>query len=134
MPFKAGELSAVGYMKGKKVAFSKLVTAESAAKLSISAIPLSITSDVELFDISVRDKNGQIVTGAVNAITLKVEGGARLMGIDNGDLNYTGSFKTDTRNAFQGRLLVTLQKVSPGNEFRIIATSPGLDAGTLVRK
>jgi beta-galactosidase len=133
VPFKAGELSAVGYLKGKKVAFSKLITAEPAAKLEISAIPLSVTGDVELFDVSVRDKSGQIVTGAVNAITLKVEGAARLIGIDNGDLNYTGSFKTDTRNAFQGRLLVTVQTVRPGNEFRIMATAKGLSVGKFVK-
>src|SRR5450631_559885 len=130
--FQAGELTAIGYIKGKKVAISKLVTAEKASKLQISAIPLSITSDVGIYEITVKDKAGQIVVDATNAITVKVEGGGRLIGIDNGDLNYTGSFKTETRNAYHGRLLVTVQKTSPVNEARIIATAPGLSSDRIV--
>src|SRR5450432_1961006 len=130
--FQAGELTAIGYIKGKKVAISKLVTAEKATKLQISAIPLSITSDVGIYEITVKDKAGQIVVDATNAITVKVEGGGKLIGIDNGDLNYTGSFKTETRNAYHGRLLVTVQKTSPVNEARIIATAPGLSSDRIV--
>jgi beta-galactosidase len=129
--FHAGELVAIGYSKGKKVAVSKLVTAEKAMKLQISAIPLSITSDVGVYEITVRDKTGQTVMDATNPITVKVEGGGRLIGIDNGDLNYTGLFKTETRNADQGRVLVTVQKTSPSNNVRIIATAPGLTDGNL---
>jgi beta-galactosidase len=130
--FQAGELTAIGYIKGKKVAISKLVTAEKATKLQISAIPLSITSDVGIYEITVKDKAGQIVVDATNAITVKVEGGGRLIGIDNGDLNYTGSFKTETRNAYHGRLLVTVQKTSAVNEAQIIATAPDLSSGRII--
>jgi beta-galactosidase len=130
--FQVGELTAIGYIKGKKVAISKLITAEAATKLEISAIPLSITSDVGVYEITVKDKTGQIVADATNAITVKVEGGGRLIGIDNGDLNYTGSFKTETRNAYHGRILVTVQKTSLANEAQIIATAPGLSSGRIV--
>jgi len=129
--FQAGEITAIGYIKGKKVAVSKLVTAETATKLQISAIPLSITSDVGVYEITVKDKAGQTVIDATNAITVQVEGGGKLIGIDNGDLNYTGSFKTDTRSAYHGRLLVTVQKTSPIHKAQIIATTPGLSSGRI---
>jgi len=131
VPFHIGELTAIGYIKGKKVAISKIVTAERATKLQIASIPLSISSDVEVYEITIRDKSGQLVIDASNPITVKVEGAGSLIGIDNGDLNYTGSFKTDTRNAYQGRLVVTIQKTSAANEIRIIATAPGLSEGNL---
>jgi beta-galactosidase len=134
VPFQAGELTAIGYIHGKKVAISELVTADSARKLQISSIPLSITSDVGVFEIAVKDKAGQTVIDATNPISVRVEGGGRLIGIDNGDLNYTGLFKTETRNAYQGRILVTVQKTSAINEVRIIATAPGLSAGSLLTK
>jgi beta-galactosidase len=128
VPFKAGELSAVGYRKGKKVAFSKLVTAGSAKKLQITSIPLFIKGDVAVYEMSVEDNAGQTVIDATNAITVSVEGGGKLIGIDNGDLNYTGSFKTNTRNAFQGRVLITVQKTLPGDDVQIIASAPGLSS------
>jgi beta-galactosidase len=63
---------------------------------------------------------------ATDAITVKVEGGAKLIGMDNGDLNYTGPFKTETRKAYEGRILVSIRKTSPQNKTQIMATSPGL--------
>jgi beta-galactosidase len=124
--FHAGELTAIGYMKGKKVAVSKLITSGAATKLQISEISLPISSDVLLYEITVQDKSGQIAMDATDAITVKVEGGAKLIGMDNGDLNYTGPFKTETRKAYEGRILVSIRKTSPQNKTQIMATSPGL--------
>ena len=130
--FQRGALTAVGYIKGKKAAMSKLVTAGPATKLVISEIPLSVKNNVGLYEITVQDKNGQMVIDATDTITIKVEGGGKLIGIDNGDLNYTGAFKTDTRNAYQGRLLVSIQKTSLLNEVRIIGIAPGLSSCSFI--
>jgi hypothetical protein len=130
--FQPGDLTAIGYIKGKKVAVSKLVTAGPATKLQISEIPLSINSDVGVYEIIVQDKAGQIVVDAAPAITINVGDGAWLIGMDNGDLNYTGPFKTNTRNAYQGRLLVTIQKKPEINDVKIIATAPGLSSGSFI--
>ncbi len=129
--FRPGELTAIGYMKGNKVAISKLITAGPPAKIQISEIPLCIPGDVGLYEITVNDKSGRLVIDATDAITITLEGKAKLIGIDNGDLNYTGPFKTSTRNAYRGRLLVTIQKISPANKIKMIATTPGLLPGGL---
>jgi hypothetical protein len=128
--YQAGELTAIGYNKGKKVATSKLVTAGAATKLQVTPLPLKDSGDIVLFEITVKDKFGVTVIDAKNAINVKVEGG-KLIGLDNGDLDYTGDFKTDTRNAYQGRLLVVLQKSASAGEIRLTATAPGLLAGNL---
>lgn len=124
--FKPGELTAVGYNKGKKVVTSKLVTAGPAANLHITPLKLPVSGDVAIYEITVRDKAGVIVVDAKNPVTVKVEGG-QLIGIDNGELDYIGPFKTDTRNAYQGRLLVTVQKTST-REPLITATAQGLSS------
>ena len=49
---------------------------------------------------------------AETAILLVAESGAK--------------FKTDTRNAYQGRLPATVQRSAPTGEIRLLATAPGL--------
>jgi beta-galactosidase len=132
--FKAGELTAVGYKQGKQVAVSKLVTAGPAAKLQISTVPLAVKGDIEMFEITVRDNKDNLVVDATNPVFIKVEDGGRLIAVDNGDLNYTGLFKTDTRNAYRGRLLIAIKKMSTAAEFRIKATAPGLAESSFIQR
>jgi beta-galactosidase len=131
--YTAGELKAVAYNKGKQVATSILKTTEEATKLQIAPLQLPIASDIVLFEVTVTDKAGLKVIDGKPPITIKVEGGGKLIGIDNGELDYTGSFKTDTRNAYQGRLLVAVNRISPATEgeIHIIATAPGLSTAIL---
>ncbi len=126
--YAPGEITAVGYNKGRKVATSKLTTAGAATKLQLT--PLHTAGDVVIYEIIVTDKAGITVVDAKDAITVKVEGGGRLIGLDNGELDYIGAFKTDVRNAYQGRLLVTVQRTSPAGEIRITASASGLASAT----
>ena len=134
--YKSGELKAIGYKNGKQVAASKLRTTDIASKLQITSLPLAIASDIILFEITATDKNGLNVIDAKAVVTVKVEGGGKLIGVDSGELDYTGSFKTDTRNCYQGRLLVAVKRISPeaDGEIRLTATAPGLSATTLTTK
>jgi beta-galactosidase len=131
--YKPGELRAIGYSKGKQVATSKLITTDVASKLQITSLPLPIASDIILFEVTVTDKAGLKVIDGKTAITVQVEGGGKLIGLDNGDLDYTGSFKTNTRNSYEGRLLVAVKRILPAaeGEIHIIATAPGLTTAIL---
>lgn len=124
--YTAGELTAIGYIKGKKVATSKLVTTSAPTKLQITPLPIPLSDDVVLFEVTVRDKNGLTVTDAKDPIIVKVEGAGKLIGLDNGELDYIGMFKTDTRNAYQGRLLVTVQKTAADGEVSLTSTANGM--------
>ena len=66
------------------------------------------------------------MTDATPAVTVRIEGAGNLIGLDTGDLNHAGLFKTDTRNAYQGRLLATVQRSQPAGEVRVLVTAPGL--------
>jgi hypothetical protein len=64
-------------------------------------------------------------------VQVRVEGAGRLIGLDTSDLNYGGFFKVDTRDAYQGRLLVTVQSTAPTREIHLTASAPKLPAATL---
>ena len=124
--YKPGELKAVGYLKGKQVATSKLITTGAPAKLEIRKLDIADTSDVMLFEVTVTDNKGLLVTNATMPITVKAEG-AEIIGVDNGNLNYDGLFKTNIRNAYNGRLLVTVKKTAPEKGIKVTARADGLD-------
>jgi beta-galactosidase len=64
------------------------------------------------------DEAGLTVQDATPAVTVRVEGAGRLIGLDTGDLGYDGLFKTDTRKAYQGRLLATVQRTTRTGQVR----------------
>ena len=129
--YTPGTLSAIGYRAGKEVATQQLVTTGPAARLQIIPVPPIIPSDLAFYEIRVVDEAGLSVLNATHAVTVRIEGSGRLIGLDAADLNYSGLFKTDTRNAYQGRRLATVRRTSPSGEVRLAATAPGLTAATL---
>jgi beta-galactosidase len=124
--YAPGTLSAVGYRAGKEVAAQKLATTGQAAQLQITPLPSPIASDLAFYEITVVDQAGLAVLKATPAVTVRVKGAGRLIGLDTGDLNYVGLFKTNTRNAYHGRLLATVQRTAPTGGIRLTAAAPGL--------
>ena len=132
--YQTGELKAVGYLKGKQVATSKLVTAGTATKLAIKQLNVPFAGDVMFFEIDVIDKNGLPVADAKMPVTVKVEGDAEIIGLDNGQLDFAGPYKTNTREAYNGRLLVTVKKIQQGKGIQLTAESVGLASSTFNSK
>jgi beta-galactosidase len=128
--YKPGELKAVGYLKGIQVIASKLMTTGEAAKLEIKQLNIPVTDDMMLFEINVTDKNGVPITDAKMPVTIKVQGDGEIIGVDNGQLDFAGPYKTNTRDAYNGRLLVTIQKVGHKKGITLRAESAGLDSST----
>ena len=126
VPYAPGVLAAVAYRAGKKVATHELRTAGAPARLQLTPQPSPVATDLMLCEITVVDAAGLTVPDAKTAVTVQVEGAGRLIGLDTGDLDYGGLFKVATREAYQGRLLATVQRTSPAGDFRLTATAPGL--------
>jgi beta-galactosidase len=129
--YAPGVLSAVGYRAGHQVSTQELRTAGTPARLQIKPMASPITSDLTLYEIVVVDDAGQPVLDATPAVTVRVDGAGHLTGLDSGDLNYGGMFKVETRDAYQGRLLATVQRTTPAGEVHIFVTSPGLPSAAL---
>jgi beta-galactosidase len=132
VPYAPGVLSAVGCRAGRQVAVHELRTAGPAARLQITPLPSPVPGDLAFCEITVVDEAGVIVPDATPAVTVRIEGTGRLIGLDTGDLSYVGLFKTDTRDAYQGRLLATVQRTQPAGEAKLEAGSPELPTATFV--
>ncbi len=126
LTYAPGLLTAVGYRGGKPVAVQGLRTTGAPTRLQITTLTSPMASDVTLCEINVVDVAGRTIQDATPAVTVRVEGSGRLLGLDTGDLGYGGLFKTDTRNAYQGRLLAAVQRTAPIGGIRVVATSPEL--------
>ena len=131
--YQPGELKAVGYLKGKQIATSKLVTAGIAEKLVIKQLSISFAGDMMFFEITVTDKNGLPVTDAKNPVTVKIEGDGEIVGVDNGELDFAGPYKTNTRDVYNGRLLVTVNRIRQEKGITLTAESAGLTP-TIIEK
>jgi beta-galactosidase len=129
--YASGEISATGYKGGRKVISDKLTTTGSAVKLVITPVTLPIKSDVLLFEITVVDKAGLIVSENEQPVMINVEGAGVLIGLDTGNLVYEGLFKTNTRNSFQGRILASIHRSEKDGEIKITATASGISTATL---
>jgi beta-galactosidase len=116
--YAPGVLSAVGYHTGRQVAAQKLVTTGTPVRLQVTQVLSPISSDIAFYEITVVDEAGLTVQDATPAVTVRVEGAGRLIGLDTGDLGYDGLFKTDTRKAYQGRLLATVQRTTRTGQVR----------------
>lgn len=129
VPYKEGKLEAVGYRNGKKVVFDKLETTGEAVAIKATPVWKTLEKDgldIAILDVCITDSKGRTVPTAQNNIKVKVEGGATLVGIDSPNLIYTGSFKADNRDAFEGHLMVTIQSNGSTEPVKVTLTSDGL--------
>ena len=132
VPYAPGVLSAGGYRAGRQVAAQALRTAGVPARLQITPLQSPISSDLAFYEITVVDDASLTVPDATSPVTVHVEGAGRLIGLDTGDLDYGGRFKVDTRAAYQGRLLATVQRTAPAGEIRHAAATSGLPTAMFV--
>ena len=84
VPYRAGELKAVGYRHGKPVARDRVITPLAPDHLKIEIAtqgrPLQADgSDFVFVYVSVVDRNGQVVPDAEPAVSLSVQGAAELL-------------------------------------------------------
>ncbi len=132
--YKPGKLRAVGYKNGKKVYVEKVETTGPAANIKVELNKTKLKADgqdVAVVDLTLVDKAGNEVKDACNNITLRVLGGAEILGWGNGDPGFKskerpkmGELKNaQVIHAFMGKAQVILRSI-PGNEqpFKVIAT------------
>lgn len=121
LKFKEGTVKAVGYNAKKRVTEDFLTTATEASKLVAKPDKTLLKADgkdISMIEISIVDKNGVLIADRDDLITVKVSGEAWLIGLDSGDIYYTGLFKTNTRKLFKGKLMVAVQSTTnAGNVF-----------------
>jgi len=134
VPFQPGTLKAVSYKNGKVVKVAEVHTAGKPAKIELVADRKQIGADgrdMSFITVKILDKDGNIVPDADNKVSFKVNGGAFIAGVDNGDPINHDPFKADWRKAFHGLALAILQSNAKAGNITFSASADGLAPASL---
>ena len=130
VPYEPGTITAIAYdEEGREVVRQERRSFGDSAQLCLAADKQEILADHEdlcFVTIEALDKQGHPVEKAVDYVTVKVQGPARLLGMDNGDSTDYDQYKTDTRKLFSGKLLAVLGATDEPGEIRVEVSGEGL--------
>ena len=129
LPWKPGSLTARGYIGGKQVVEHLLKTAGAPEHLEVIADRPGLQAngqDLCHVEVRVVDKEGTVVPAATNQIGFDINGPARLIGVDNGDLTSNESYVSHSRHAFRGRCLAVIRAGNREGESKLLVTAEGL--------
>ena len=137
VPFEAGSIMAVAYDEdGREVARQERRSFGNSSQICLTPDRtefLADNKDLCFLTIETLDDNGHLVENAVDYVTVKVEGPARLVGMDNGDSTDTDPYKTNTRKLFSGKLLAVICSTGEPGMIRVTASGKDLrDAQVLL--
>ena len=133
VPFKAGELKALGMRAGQTVE-RHLVTAGVPAKLELAADRAQLAAngrDVAQVEVRLVDAKGVTVPNADVLCTARVDGGGRLLGLDNGDQRDMTALRSPSRRTRQGRALALVQAGRKTGTVELSVAAPGLPEARL---
>ncbi|MFR9555291.1 MAG: glycoside hydrolase family 2 TIM barrel-domain containing protein [Rikenellaceae bacterium] len=129
--YKSGKIEAIGYKAGKKVSHDELLSTLVPTKIVANSVYGNLErdgKDVAIIEVNITDNKGIRVPEACNSIKVKVEGGARLLGVDSPNLFYKGLFTSSEREAQNGKLLVTIQSNGEPLPTKVTLSSSDLES------
>jgi beta-galactosidase len=132
--YEPGELVVKGFATGKEVSTYKLTTAgEPNAIVAVADKKVFRVGQKDLahFEIELQDKNGNVVYDAANEITVDIEGPAKLLGLESGDLASHEDYKANKRKVYNGKLLAYIQSTGKPGDVKVRLSSPGLPPVTI---
>lgn len=133
VPFKAGELKAVGTLDGKTVE-TRLVTAGKPARIELIPDRTRLAAngqDAANVELRSVDAQGNLVPNGDALCSVQVTGAGRLIGLDNGDQRDMTSLTLPARKLNQGRALAVVESSRQPGAIELTVTAPGLPAAHL---
>ena len=132
VPYAKGELRAVGYNNGVKVADDVVRTAGKPARLVVTIDRKSIKAgglDLAYLDYTVVDKDGNVCQDSVK-IDFKVTGQGVNAGVANANMLSDEPWQADSRSAYQGRCQLIVRSKDKGGKIKVTAKAKGLKTVT----
>ena len=129
VPYQAGEIKVVGYIKGKKVIEKQIKTAGEPAKIELVAdrnIIKSNGEDMAFITVRILDKEGNLCPNSENLVEFEIMGEGKIVAVGNGNPATTESFQSNMRKAFSGQCMVFIKSSSRPGKIIIKAKSEGL--------
>ena len=127
--YQSGTLEAIGYKDGKPVASHKIMTAGKIQRLNLEADNnnwLADGKDLQHIRVTAVDKKGNKVWSANQQLTFEVDGDAKIVGVDNGDITSEELTVGNTRRLFNGSALVILRAGKNAGKVQLKVSSPDL--------
>ena len=135
IPYEVGELRAEGCDEAGNVLSSYAVRSSGlpyALRVTTDCDTLSADRRVAHVLIEVVDEQGIPVRLADNEITCRIEGPARLLGLENGNNSDMSEHRDHRQRVWRGRLLAYVQATGEAGDIRIRFTSPLLQKTEVV--
>lgn len=135
IPYEAGELRAEGCDEAGKVLSSYAVRSSGlpyALRVTADCDTLSADRRVAHVLVEVVDEQGIPVRLADSEITCRIEGPARLLGLENGNNSDMSEHRDHRQRVWRGRLLAYVQATGEAGDIRIRFTSPLLQKAEVV--
>jgi beta-galactosidase len=130
VPYEAGKLEAVGMNEGKEVCRYAIQTAGRPAAINVS-VESEPGDEVQQIAVQIVDEQGVPVLLADDEVTCLVEGSARVLGMESGDMNTTDNLRDRSQRVYKGRLLAYVRNQS-GERTIVRFTAPWLKAAEVV--
>lgn len=133
--FAPGELRAIGYTKGRKVADDVLRTAGKPAALKLIAEAAKVGSgfdDAVAVRVEVVDAKGVLVPAAKTPVSVAIEGPGTLLAFDNGNVNDHTPFTAPQRAVAGGKAVAFVHAKGSNGRIVMSASAPGLKVGKAV--
>jgi len=130
VPVSNETIEVIGYIHDREFCRHKVEAADTPATIRATCDSQTLKADgrdIAHIEIALYDKNGVFNPVASNAITIKVEGAAELIGLDNGNPESHESFKGTTMNAHGGLLLAIIKAKREPGDVTVTITSEGLE-------
>lgn len=134
VPYERGYVEALAYKDGKVVARHRIETTGEATKLILTPDVETWKADgTDLMHVRVTavDSKGRRVYAASQQLTFEVEGDARIVALDNGDITSNESFVGNQRKLFNGSALVILRAGQNPGSVVLRVSAPGFKAQKL---
>lgn len=129
--YEPGELIAVGWNYGRKVAEHVIKTASKPHKIILEPDKTELDADgldLVYFDVKVVDENGVVVPYADNNIQFTVRGEGVNAGVGNGNIYSDELWQSNNRSAYQGQVQLIIRSTQKAGKINIEAKSKGLDS------
>jgi beta-galactosidase len=132
--YAPGTLRAVARTRGRVVATQEVKTAGAPARVALAADRAAIHadgSDLSFVTVRVTDSAGVPVPTAEPLVHLRIAGGARIVGVDNGDQISHAPFQADSVRLFEGMALVIVRAGDRVGTTTLTAQVDGLAPATV---
>jgi beta-galactosidase len=133
VPYRAGELRAVGYRGGREAGSAALRSAADVARIVVTPDRARIAADgqdLSYVTIELQDAAGVRHPKAEHLLRFAVDGPGSIAGVANANPMSVESYQRPERKAWQGRCLVVIKAGTTPGEIRLRVTADGLPAAT----